>query len=352
MSSCSKIKLPWFYKMKKLILITTISSALMLTGCDYFKKKKEDSVAALSEWSCTNPENIDHIQKYLKNEYLSEVQKSIETSGYSADQALLQKINDGLKFEIKNVRTITADPSKTNQLECESQLLVQFPKGLQQRAENAFVEYQELCEECEERSTSLRNYVEEGESKLTLANDQLKGRLNYNVVKTDQDGLTLDVMNQDAVIQGVTFVAAKAVLYESYMNENKRIKEQADLNATADAEQTVLAQKSMDIRKKELDEEQVKQVDRLNQTWDRLSDEKKAQTQQDQTDWFEKRNVDCKVISQKSVGEIAENDRETYQRQYAYWDENLRQQNQAMQYAKCFNQRTAERIIYLNNSIN
>ncbi|KQX03188.1 hypothetical protein ASC84_00335 [Acinetobacter sp. Root1280] len=337
-----------------LFMIAAISSTLMLSGCDYFKKKKDEGNSELAEWSCTNQDNINQIQKYLKDEYLREVVDNIKNSGYEADQALLQKINNALKFEVKNVRTITEDSSKTNQLECESQLVVQFPKGLQQRAENSYAEFGQDCEEgCEgDGYRSIREYIEAGESKLVLANDQLKGKFNYNVVKTDKDGLTLDVLNQDAVIQGVTFVTVKAVQYAAYMKENKDMREREQVNQIENAEQTALAQKAMDIRKKELDEEKLKQVDRLNQTWDSLSDEQKAQFKQDQTEWFEKRDVDCKVISQKSFGDIPDSEIETYQQQRQYWDDAMSQQNKEMQYTKCFNKRTAERIIYLNNALN
>ena len=344
--------------MNKLILISAISATLLLSGCDFFKKKKEESSSALSEWSCTNPTNIDQIQKYLKDQYLQTVSSGLANSGYEADQALLQKINNGLKFEIKNVRTITEDPSKTNQLECESQLVVQFPKGLQQRAENAYSENSSNChdEGCEGEGEgsyqSLREYIEATESKLVLNNDQLKGKFNYNIVKTDKEGLTLDVLNQEAVVNGVVFVATKAVQYAAYVAENKKIKENEQSSQIENAEQTELAQKAMDIRKKELDDDKLKQVDRLNQAWDKLTDEQKAQLQQDQSEWFEKRDVDCKVISQKYVGQISENERETYQSQYNYWDDAMRQQNKDMEYSKCFNKRTAERSVYLNNLFN
>ena len=58
------------------------------------------------------------------------------------------------------------------------------------------------------------------------------------------------------------------------------------------------------------------------------------------------------VISQKYVGQISENERETYQSQYNYWDDAMRQQNKDMEYSKCFNKRTAERSVYLNNLFN
>ena len=87
-------------------------------------------------------------------------------------------------------------------------------------------------------------------------------------------------------------------------------------------------------------------------TWDNFSPEQKTQLQQDQADWFEKRDVDCKVLSQKRVYDIAENERETYQKHYSYWDDALTEQNQEMQYTRCFNQRTTERVVYLNNVFN
>ena len=108
----------------------------------------------------------------------------------------------------------------------------------------------------------------------------------------------------------------------------------------------------MDVRKKELDAEKAKQVERLNQAWDQFTPEQKAQLQQDQSDWFEKRDVDCKVLSQKSVYDIAEKDMETYQKQARYWNDAMRQQNQDMQYTQCFIKRTVERVVYLNNVFN
>lgn len=339
--------------MKKLALITALSCTLLISGCDFFKHKKDDTNAKeMSEWSCTNQDNINQIQQYLKDEYLKQVDKNLrDTNYYEADQVLLNQINSGLKFEIKNIRTVTADPKTATQLECESQLVVHFPKGLQKRAENAYLE--QPCEECErEGNTTLRDHLEAGEYKLTLDNDTLKGAFNYDITKTDKEGLSLNVQNQSAVIDGVALVAVNAVQYEAYVKANKNNQEQNEKSNVENAEQTALAQKSMDIRKKELDEDKAKQVDRLNQTWDRFTDEQKAQLQQDQSEWFEKRDVDCKVISQKSVGQLSDSEKETYQKQSNYWDDALSAQNQEMQYTNCFNQRTAERIIYLNNVFN
>ena len=148
-------------------------------------------------------------------------------------------------------------------------------------------------------------------------------------------------------------MATKAVQYGSYLKENQQIEkaneEYHQENAVREAAQTELAQKAMDIRNKELDAEKSKQVDRLNLTWDKFSAEQKMQLQQDQSDWFEKRDIDCKVLSQKNVNEIAEKDQETYQKQSNYWDESMRQQDQQIQYTKCFTQKTVERVVYLNN---
>ena len=138
-------------------------------------------------------------------------------------------------------------------------------------------------------------------------------------------------------------------IYQRIEKEGAAYQQEYDSNEAA---QTDLAQKAMSVRQKELDAEKAKQVERLNQVWDQFTPEQKAQLQQDQSDWFEKRDVDCKVIAQKNVYQLADNDKEVYQKKSDYWDDAMRQQNEAMQYTKCFNQKTTERIIYLNNIFN
>ena len=154
------------------------------------------------------------------------------------------------------------------------------------------------------------------------------------------------------MIDGIVFVTVKAVQYESYVKQNSENREYSEKSSQEHAAEVALAQKVMDIRQKELDADKTKVVERLNQIWDQFSPEQKQQLQQDQSDWFEKRDVDCKVIAQKNVYQLADNDKEIYQKKSDYWDDAMRQQNEAMQYTKCFNQKTTERIIYLNNIFN
>lgn len=341
--------------MNKILIMSVLASSLAMVGCDKFKPKQEESVqSASSEWSCTSQAHINDLQNFLKQEYLKEVDKNLRNSSqYPADENLLKTINNGLKFQIKNIRTITQDPKATSKLECEGELVVNFPKGLQKRAENAYKENSNACEECEgEGYDTLSDYLDAQEVPLSLDNDLIKGNYKFDILKTDKDGFTLSAEHQNEVIKAVAFVTTNAVQYEAYVNENAQIRVNQENSSIQDAEQTELAQKSMDIRKKELEDDKRKVVDRLNQTWDRFSDEQKAQLQQDQSDWFEKRDVDCKVISQKRIYDVSESERETYQKQYQYWDDAMSQQNAQMQYTKCFNQRTNERIVYLNNVFN
>ena len=349
--------------MKKYMVVSVLSTALLLTGCDFFKQKKEPTEPeknpvkkeVVADFSCTHPDNVQQVQQYLKEQYLTELDRRLRQSeNYEVDQDLLDKINKNLKFELSSIRTANEQPDQATQLNCESQLVVHFPPGLQERAENAYAEVQKNCEECEgERSTqTLKDYLEENEGGLTLANNLLKGKFYYDVTKTDQEGISLSVQNENAVLDGVVFITKNAVQYAAYLKENENITSQASASEKQYSEQTVLAKRAMDIRKKELDEDRTKQVERLNMTWDNFSPEQKTQLQQDQTEWFEKRDVDCKVLSQKRVYDIAENERETYQKHYSYWDDALTEQNQEMQYTRCFNQRTTERVVYLNNVFN
>ena len=345
--------------MNKILLISVIATALSISGCDKFKPKKEEAAqTANTEWSCTNDNHIKGLQAFLKSEYLKKIDRSLRDSDYyTADEALLKTINENLKFDIKNIRTITQDTTKTSQLECEGELVVNFPKGLQKRAENAFLEQHNDCEEgCgDEGGTAYRtlnDYLENREVPLTISSDLVKGNFKFDVLKTDKEGITVNAQHQNEVLDAVVLVTVKAVQYEAYVKENEEIRARENLSSEKEAAQTELALKAMNIRKKEIDVDKVKVVERLNQTWDRFNDEQKAQLKQDQADWFEKRDVDCKVISQKRIYDISESERETYQKQYQYWDDAMQAQNTEMQYDKCFTQRTNERIVYLNNVFN
>ena len=235
--------------------------------------------------------------------------------------------------------------------------MVNFPKGLQKRAENAFLEQHNDCEEgCGDEGgmayRTLNDYLENREVPLTISSDLVKGNFKFDVLKTDKEGITVNAQHQNEVLDAVVLVTVKAVQYEAYVKENEEIRARENLSSEKEAAQTELALKAMNIRKKEIDVDKVKVVERLNQTWDRFNDEQKAQLKQDQADWFEKRDVDCKVISQKRIYDISESERETYQKQYQYWDDAMQVQNTEMQYDKCFTQRTNERIVYLNNVFN
>lgn len=342
--------------MYKLLFIGAIAVSLSLSGCDKFKFKKDEAVLTENtDWSCTNQDHVNNLQTFLKQEYLKEIDKSLRASRYyQADEALLKKINDSLKFEIKNIRTITQDPKATSQLECEGQVVVNFPKGLQKRAENAYLEQGAQCDHCEEEGghATLNDYLEANEAPLSIENDLVKGKFIFDVVKTDKEGISLNAEHQNEVIRAVVFISTKAVQYEAYVKENQEMRDRETVASVKNAAQTELALKAMNIRNKEIDDDQKKVVERLNQTWDRFSEEQKTQLKQDQAEWFEKRDVDCKVISQKRVHQISENDRETYQKQADYWDESMHIKNAEMQYKNCFVQRTNERIIYLNNVFN
>lgn len=341
--------------MKQALVITTFSAAVILSGCGKSKpepKSKTDKVETISDWSCTHPDNLNQIQTSLKKEYLKQIERSLRQSQYQVDEDILNKINQGLKFEIKSIRTLPLedDSQKNTQLSCESQLVISFPKGLQKRAEKAYIE---VLRHSNEESETLNDYFSDNDSPLTLENDQLKGEFFYNITKTDKEGLVFNLPSQNTVIEGVVFVATKAVQYAAYVKENELIEENIEENRQMseenNEEQTSLAQEAMDVRKKELDSDKAKQVERLNQTWDKLSAEKKTQFKQDQSDWFKKRDVECKVLAQKSVDDIPEKDLETYQKQSNYWTAEMSKQNQEMQYTQCFIQKTIERTVYLNN---
>lgn len=337
-------------KFANTLVFATLCSSMLLTGCDFFKGKKdsaeaEQAVPAVNEWDCSNEAKLKEIKAALQQDYLKKLDKALrDSSYYQADKNLTDTITQHIQFEVKSITTVTEQPETAKQLECRSELVVKLPKGLQQRAENGYKAMR--CDECEGYyGDTLKDSLESEAFGLTVQNDQLKGAFNYQLVKTDKEGIQLQLPKENNVIVGLVFITEKAVQLAAYEEENQAAANNHEAYMQNEAEQQELAQKAMDIRQKELNDDQAKVVERLNQTWDNFTSEQKAQLQQDQSDWFEKRDVDCKVLAQTSVYNIAEKDRETYQQHHRYWDDQMTNQNQDMQYTKCFNQKTSERIV-------
>lgn len=343
----------------KIALITSLAcSAVLLSGCDFTKKKTDTAeTQKLQDWSCSAPANVEQIQGHLKDVYLKDVEQRIRQSGYEADQALLETIRKNIKFEISHISTKTENPEQAKTLECSSLIMAKLPKGLQKRAENAYMA--EPCEECDGEDAqasstyTLQDSIQNEWSSLTLSDDKIKGAdFKYGLERSDNDEISLTVESSSitAFAAKVTELAVNFAAYEKVAQTNREAGQKyQEESSKEEAAQIALAQKAMDIRQKELDGEQNAAVERLNITWDKLTEEQKASQQQDQADWFEKRDVDCKVLAQKNVYSLSESEMETYQKQRNYWDEAMQKQNQALQYSKCFVQKTKERTVYLNN---
>lgn len=340
--------------MNKFLIYSLAISTSFMVGCNKSTQKENEVEASVpqevADWSCTAQANIDQIQSRLKEGYLKELDKNLRNSYYEANQDILATIQKSIKFELKGVTTLTQETPNTNVLECATQLIVYLPKGLQKRSENAYLEMPcadegEYCGGRYEGSgyATIHDYLEDRENDLTFKNDQVIGNLKYTITKTDKDGISLSVPSQSSVISAIAFVAKTAAQYEAYAKGNAEDNLENEKSKKEEVEQRNLAKKAMDIRKKELDAEKSAAVERLNQSWDNLSVEQKAQYKQDQATWFEKRDVDCKVISQKTIYQLSDSEKETYQRHSRYWDEDLEIQNTQMQYNKCFIERTNDR---------
>ncbi|MDQ8951358.1 DUF1311 domain-containing protein [Acinetobacter rudis] len=327
----------------KAAAVLLISSGMLLSGCDYFKNKKDKTEEVATAWSCTSPENITSLQKQLNEQYVKQVDRDLrESHYYEADQQLLRTINQNLKFNVTEIRTVTTEAKDATKLSCEAQLVINLPKGLQQRATNAFAEHNKDCEECEENQT-LQDYLEAGGASVHMSENKLSGPLKYELTKTDKDGYRLHMDSQNEVLNGLSFMVMKAVQFASYAKENKTIRDSEKENDAEHNKQQALAQAAMNIRQKELSVEKASQVEFLNETWESLSVDIRQALKQEQKEWFEKRDVECKVISQRDVYDLRDHEKETYQKQADYWTADMRKQNQAMQYDKCFIEKTIER---------
>ena len=80
----------------------------------------------------------------------------------------------------------------------------------------------------------------------------LKRSFNYQLIKTDKEGIQLQLPKENTVLDGLVYITEKAVQLAAYEAENRDIAERQDAYGQQYAEQQELAQKSMDIRQKEL----------------------------------------------------------------------------------------------------
>ena len=99
--------------MKKSVIFALCSIVPFTTGCDYFKNKKEaqndETTVQSSDWNCSSDNQLQQIKASLKQNYLRLLDRNIrENDYYTADEDILQKIKQGIRFEIKNIRTLNA----------------------------------------------------------------------------------------------------------------------------------------------------------------------------------------------------------------------------------------------------
>lgn len=210
--------------MKNFIILMTLLTGVLFSGCDYVRNKKTENKAHnVADFSCTNQDNLNKIQGYLKSEYIKVMEKKLRQSSgyYEADRNILEKINKGLRFEIKTIRTLTEDTQTEKQLNCESQLVVHFPKGLMQRAENAYQAYIQNSEE--EGYATVRDYLDNNESGLKVTDDELRGGLLYDITKTDKEGLSLSVLNQNEILEGLPLSLNKQFFLKVMLKRIKNI---------------------------------------------------------------------------------------------------------------------------------
>ena len=338
----------------KIFYATIFASMTVITGCDLINKNKNEKKlesAELSDWSCTAPSNVKEIERFAQEEYVRIIDRRLGASDYyKPDLNLLSQINSSIRFELKSITT-SDQTNSNNQLNCSSQLVVHLPKGLGLRAENAYKEAP--CEyECEHGDAigSLRDYIAEVYDNVTFGQDQVRGPYRYEIIKTDKEGQVLNISSTNGILDAVAKVTYNAVQFEAFRKDNLENSKNYEKYKLQNQQEQELASKAMQLRKSDIEKEQTSVVERLNLTWDNLNAEQKENLKADQTKWFERRDIDCKVLSQKAVTSIAEKERETYQQHYQYWDESMYETDRQMQYMKCFIQKTNERIVYLNNS--
>ena len=69
-------------KFANTLVFATLCSSMLLTGCDFFKGKKdsaeaEQAVPAVNEWDCSNEAKLKEIKAALQQDYLKKLDKAL-----------------------------------------------------------------------------------------------------------------------------------------------------------------------------------------------------------------------------------------------------------------------------------
>lgn len=342
---------------KKKIFLGLLLLALIIFGAFgfYLATHKKTKVTKLEDTpktteaqtlSCSDTNNLNALKQSVNSLIRSNVQSSVKASKDHYDS---KQLEDWLKstqaISIKSVRTNTKE-SENNLLVCESTLSIKAPQAMWDNAQKA-MDLPQICEgECEEENYIYSLDERISNSDLRFKNGILEGSFEYRISQTDQGDIALDLTKMtSSVIDTVVEAISSAVRLDA-------IKEQAAKFEANQSEKQALSQHAIEIRVKELGETQARLDSELNQVWQEIGESNRNAHRDEQKEWLEKRDVECKLEGNKSLYDLSEDEKEPYQIGYESWTDEMRQQDAQIRTMKCSNKRTSARIKDLKVLIN
>lgn len=340
----------------KCLIGLTFSSALVLTGCGKktpvdaqkpeVKTESTSPSPITTDLNCTDSTWSDSLQTDLKDKFTTLALASLKESQYSYDINEFRQWNQSIHFKISGIRTDKAS-STDNKVYCTAILTAEFPLAMLVHSYQAQNRHYNACQDIDYACMRQSLEAELTEQELAIEGNQISQSYNYSIAKTDHGesmisrdtNPTLSAYLRDMMTSGLHLAA--------YIEQEAEAREEnQEISAEENAKYKLIGD-AMDIRLNEINEALAKRTEQLNTLWESKSKEFQQANLANQKAWFKKRDVECKIESQKPYDDIAKKDREQYAFSTQEWTEELSNKDQEIRFKKCVN----ERIDYRMNQL-
>ncbi|RYY80268.1 MAG: hypothetical protein EOO69_02430 [Moraxellaceae bacterium] len=331
----------------KCLVWLTFSSALILTGCS--KKtpvneqkpevKTESTTPAplTTDLNCTNTTWSDSLQTDLKDKFTTLTLANLNASEHSYDSSEFKQWNQSIHFKISGIRTDKTS-STDNKVYCTAILTAEFPLSMLVHSYQAQNRHYNACQDIDYACMRQSLEAELTEQELAIEGNQISQSYNYSIAKTD-NGESIISRNTDPALSSYLRDMMTYGLYlAAYIEEEAEAREEnQEINAEQDAKYKLIGD-AMDIRLNEINEALAKRTGQLNTLWESKSKEFQQANLDNQKAWFKKRDIECKIESQKPYDDIAKRDREQYAFNTEEWTQELSNKDQEIRFKKCVNE--------------
>lgn len=340
----------------KFFALLSCTVALILAGCDKkapltektheVASKSATTTPANTDLNCTDSAWVNSLQTDLKDKFTTLTLASLKEAYYSYDTNELKEWNRLIQFKISGIRTDKAS-STDNKVSCRAILTAEFPLALLVNSYKARNRGYNSCQDTD--YTCMRQSLEKEltEKEFALKGNQISQSYHYTIAKSDTGESIISRNTDPALSSYLRNMMSYGLHLAARIEEDAEIREENEQISAEEEAKYKLIGDAMDIRLNEINELLAKRTEQLNTLWESKPKAFQEANLTNQKGWFKKRDVECKIESQKPYDDIATKDREQYAFNMQGWTEGLSDKDQEIRFKKCIN----ERIDYRMNQL-